>query len=189
MLQELLSEKKTAILKRWFHMIVETYPADSADFLKREKNQFANPIGYTTSTEIESIYDELVNGMDRQRLCALLDKIIRIRAVQQFSPSQAVVFVMLLKKAVREELGNEISKSQAYDELLEFENRIDNLALFAFDIYMECREKISDIKANEIRNRSKKLLERMNIAWENPGHACDLRLVNNVDDEKEREGR
>ncbi|MEE9557391.1 MAG: hypothetical protein V3V76_09030, partial [Candidatus Adiutricales bacterium] len=35
--------------------------------------------------------------------------------------------------------------------LVEIESRIDSTALLAFDIYMSCREKIHQIKQNELR--------------------------------------
>jgi len=171
MLKNLLSEHKPAILRRWFNLIVETYPSDASALYRREKDQFLNPVGYTIARQIEIIYDELFQGMNRERLSLSLDDIARIRAVQEFSPSQALVFVFLLKKAMREELDDEIRRDVALEELLEFESRIDELALLAFDAYVKCREKIYDIRANELRDRSKILLERMNLmygtGWQN----------------------
>jgi hypothetical protein len=40
------------------------------------------------------------------------------------------------------------------EELSRIERRIDQLGLLAFDIYMQCREKIYDLKANEMRART-----------------------------------
>ena len=138
-LDRLLLQKKAAILERWRHLILDTYPADSSRFLKQEKDRFANPIGSIISEGTEALYTELIGGMNLDRLVACLDSIIRVRAVQDFSPSQATAFIFLLKKAVREELESEIRENQIFQELLEFESRIDKLALLALDIYMKCR--------------------------------------------------
>jgi hypothetical protein len=45
-------------------------------------------------------------------------------------------------------------------ELIERESRIDGLALLCFDIYMKRREKIYEIKVNEIKNRASGLLRK-----------------------------
>ena len=44
-LNNLLSQKKAAITKKWFALVIETYPSDTAKFLKSQKNPFANPVG------------------------------------------------------------------------------------------------------------------------------------------------
>ncbi|MBA7594586.1 hypothetical protein ES703_01530 [subsurface metagenome] len=168
-LERLLPQKRAAILERWSQLILETYPADTSRFLKQEKDRFINPVGYTISQEIEVVYDELLQRMNSDKLAACLDNIIRIRAVQDFSPSQTVAFIFLLKKAIREELTSEIKENRVFEELLEFEARIDKLVLLAFDIYMKCREKVFEIRLNEAkveRERVLKLLERTNLTME-----------------------
>ncbi len=156
-------------MERWFQLILETYPADTSGFLKQEKDRFINPIGYTISQEIEVLYDELLQEMNPDKLAACLDNIIRIRAVQDFSPSQTVAFIFLLKKAIREELASKIAENRVLEELLKFESKIDKLVLLAFDIYMKCREKVFEIRVSEVkaeRERVLKLLERANLTME-----------------------
>ena len=165
-LKNLLSEKRSNILKRWLQSVLETYPADSQRFLKKQKDPFANPIRYTISREIENIFDELLNGMDAERISPMLDRIIRMRAVQDFSPSQALSFVYLLKKVIREELKTEISQGRLFDEFLRFESRIDEMALIGFGIYMTCREKLYEIRANQAKNQVSKLLQRAGLICE-----------------------
>jgi hypothetical protein len=170
-LEDLLSQKRDAILKRWFQLILETYPADTSRFLKKEKDRFLNPVGYTISQEIETLYDELLHKLDSEKVASCLDNIIRIRSVQDFPPSQAISFIFLLKKAVREELANEVFQNQAFEELLKFESKIDKLVSLALDIYTRCREKIYEIRVSEVkteRERVLKLLERINILERNP---------------------
>ncbi len=129
---------------------MESYPGDSL-FLKQEKDRFANPVGYTISQEIETLYEGLLQGVASDKLITSLDNIIRIRAVQDFSPSQAVSFVFRLKQAIRDELDKEIHEGQISKELLKFESKIDELALLAFDIYMKCRENIYEIRVNKLK--------------------------------------
>lgn len=161
----MLTRDSEAILKRWVDLIVESYPADTAGFLRREKDPFLNPVGHTISQEAALILGEVLGGKNADRLATSLDSIIRIRAVQDFAPSQAVDFVFLLKKAVRDGLKADSGDGRGHRELLEFESAVDSMALLAFDIYMRRREKIHEIRANEIRKRSAWLLDRLNRVY------------------------
>jgi hypothetical protein len=174
-LESLLSQKKSAIVKKWFNAILETYPAETAKFLSSQKDQFANPVGSTVSHEIENIFQELLQaqGFDREKVSPFLDKIIRIRAIQEFSPSQAVAFVFFLKKVIREVLAFDIQKNQLSEELLALEARIDDLALLSFDIYMKCREKLYELKANDVINGTYLLLKRARLICETPEPGSD----------------
>ncbi len=167
-LTKLLAQKKAPIVGRWLELIFETYPDDARRFLTKQKDRFANPVGTTISKEIETLYDELIEGLETDRVSPLLDRIIRVRAVQDFSPSQAVNFVFLLKKAIKKEILGEILEDQLSEDLAIIESRIDDLALLAFDIYMNCREKLNDIRANEAKNQVSKLLQRAGMISEIP---------------------
>mgnify|MGYP001821039897 CR=1 FL=1 len=153
-LRDLLVRNKRNILDDWFRLHVETYSADSAQFMKRENDPFANPVGSSSRTGLEAVFDELLGGMDHQALTDFLDPLIRIRAVQSFSPSQAVGFIFLLKKSIRKILEKDVSSQGLLDELSAFEMKIDELVLLGFNIYMECREKIYQLKEKEVKNRS-----------------------------------
>ncbi len=159
-----LSKKKPAILKRWFDIILKTYPEGTTTFFKDQKKQFANPVGYTLSHELEIIFEGLVNEreMDLERISPALDSVIRIKAVQDLTPSQALAFLFHLKKVIREELRSE--GMAASEELMRLDERIDALALLSFDIYMKCREKIFELKANEVKNRTFRLLQMAKLA-------------------------
>ena len=171
-LNRLLLQKKAAILERWHHLILDTYPVDGSSFLKQEKDRFANPIGSTISEGVETLFDELVGEMNLDRLSACLDSIIRVRAVQDFSPSDAIAFIPLVKKVVREELEGEIKEKSLFNELLKVESRIDDIMLLTFDIYMKCREQINEIRVKELRKEKDgvlRLLARTNHKSEEPG--------------------
>ncbi|MGB5530459.1 MAG: RsbRD N-terminal domain-containing protein [Ignavibacteriaceae bacterium] len=156
MINELLNKKRQAIVGNWIEVILNSYPAEASNFLKLKKNQFSNPIGYTITTNAEKIFDELINDCDIEKIKFLLEEIIRIRAVQCFSPSQAVYFLLDLKKAIRDELKTELVEKTTSDELLKIEFLIDQIVLIGFDLYMESREKVFNIRVNEIKSKSYK---------------------------------
>jgi hypothetical protein len=163
-LKDLLSRNEAGILKRWFDLILETYPADTATLMRRDKDQFTNPVGSTFSREIEILFRDLRKGSQGEKCQASLDSILKIRSVQDFSPSQAVGFVFLLKRAIGETLKDDICRESVMDEWLGFQSRIDALALRAFDTYMECREKICEIRVSQARTEKEmafRMMERM----------------------------
>jgi hypothetical protein len=173
-LQNLLSDKRSRIIKKWREVVFSTYPDDTQRFLRKEKSQFANPVGHIIAKDIEIIYDELVRDGDHKKIATCLDNIIRIRAIQDFKPSQAISFVLQLKDLIRQELSKSVPVGGLLDKLLSLERRIDGLALTAFDIYSECRQKINDIRVNEVRNHVGRLLKRANITIDLSEHEADL---------------
>ena len=167
-LVELLRKQRSSILGAWVDLIIETYPAETRGFLKKQKNSFANPVGTTISTELAHLFAEILQGGRLESLRPSLDKIIRVRAVQEFSPSQAVGFVLHLKRVLRSQLGKEIREYNLADELTEMEAKIDQTALLTFDIYVECREKLYEIKADKAGRQVSRLLMKAGLASEIP---------------------
>lgn len=162
-LEKQLSEKRTHIIKRWLDLTLETYPEDSRRFLKKRKDRFANPVGATLADEIEKLYDGFVEGADVEKISPILESIIRIRAIQDFTPSQAVAFIFLLKGIIKAELDQYIQDSLSPKQWFDFESRIDALALLAFDVYGKCREDLYHIRTNEVRNQYARLLQRAGL--------------------------
>jgi len=175
-LENILLENKVTILKRWLDLILETYPGDAATLLRKDRNHFANPVGSTISQEIEALFKGLLENKGPEVLSASLDSILKIRSVQDFSPSEAVGFVFLLKKAIGETLKSQTYEEPVRDEWLKFYSKIDELALLGFDIYMNCREKICEIRVNKAqaeREMAFKMMERMAYSREKPEEGGD----------------
>jgi hypothetical protein len=162
--QDLLTKHKSAILEDWLQSILDTYPPETARFLRQTKDGMANPVGATVKAETEHIFDELLAGDPKiQELSKFLDRIIRIRAVQDFTPDEALGFIFDLKQAVRRRLGKEMEDQAVRENLLRYEEKVDKLMLLGFSIYMSCREQIYELKAKEMRNLYAKVLERSGV--------------------------
>ncbi|HXX81506.1 MAG TPA: RsbRD N-terminal domain-containing protein [Thermodesulfovibrionales bacterium] len=161
-----LANKKSALLKRWFDVVMEPYPAETSGLLKNQEKQFTNPVGYTISHGLEHIFDMLIDekGADLEGMVPFLDSIVRIRAVQDLRPSQALSFVFHLRSVIREELASEAK--EFCEEMAILESRIDAIALMSFDIFVKCREKVYELKANEVKNRTFRLLQMANLVSE-----------------------
>lgn len=156
MICELLLKNKSLIVNKWIKLILGSYSIESSKFLNQEKNQFSNPVGSTISASAEGIFDEIVGSRDFDKIALLLTDSIKIRAIQNFSPSEAVGFVFILKRVIREELGKQINQEKFLDEMFEIESVIDKTALVAFDLYMQSREKVFQIRMSEAKYKLQK---------------------------------
>jgi hypothetical protein len=160
----LLSERKTSLTERWRQRLFESYPAETAIFLEKEKDHFGNPVGQRLSQGLQGLVQAFLTEMDRDQVLASLDEILRIRAIQDFAPSQALAFIFLLKNVIREELAPELKGGQYSQELQELEARIDGLVLLGIDVYTQRREQLHQVRVNEIRNRVSGLLRRTGLS-------------------------
>jgi len=172
-IEEVLKPKKKAVLKKWFHLVVENYPHETVQFIKNEADPFANPVGSAIWEGIAGLFDELIKGPDRSKVLGFLDRMMKVRAIQDFTPSQATGFIFGLKDLIRQELKRETVAETTVTELLRFESKIDSLARIAFDVYVQCRERIYEIKTNEIKNRYFRLLQQANLLYEIPEQKLD----------------
>jgi len=155
MLAHELARHRESILERWIGSVMDAYPDETAKFLKKEGDPFSNPVGAGLREGLADIVAGLAGDVGHEVFEPALDRVIRVRAVQDFSPAAAVGFVFDLKRIVREELDPSIG------DLSELDGRIDRLGLQAFDVYMRCREQVWAIRAKEIRSQSLGILERM----------------------------
>jgi hypothetical protein len=153
-----LAARRDEVLDRWIESVIDAYPDQTATFLKEQPNRFANPVGASLREGLADILDGVIAGSTAGDLLRPLDLVIRVRAVQEFTPSTAVGFIFDLKKIVRDVVADSPEVPQ------EFDRRIDRLGLAGFEVYMRCREQLWSIRAEEIRNQSLGILERMQ-AW------------------------
>ncbi|MDI6853700.1 MAG: RsbRD N-terminal domain-containing protein [Deltaproteobacteria bacterium] len=167
-LTQLLTQKKSAIFERWLDMIFSTYPPETSAFLKKEKDRFNNPMAYRIYEGAKGLVNGLVLGATAEEVSGYLDEIIRIKAMQDVAPSQALAFIFFLKTAVREELHPEIQSDAALSaEVVELESQIDGIALLGFDVYQKRREKLCEIRVDEVKRSVSGLLRKAGVNLNN----------------------
>jgi hypothetical protein len=175
-LRNLLESKKSSIIKKWFEFVTDTYAPDAALFFKNQGDGFLNPVGGTTRNILEKLFEAILEKADADGIAVTLEPLIKIRAVQNFSPSQAVGFLFVLKTIIRKELKKELKKTNP-EELVYIDARIDSLALIGFDIFMQCREKIYDLKTNTERSKIYTAFARAGLIKEIAADEPDLKFV------------
>jgi hypothetical protein len=161
-LLNVLQEKRKALEERWAELVFASYPQQSVPFLRQERDRFANPLGSTIRSEIAGLVEALLAGADADVLANHLDAIIRVRAVQDFTPAEALRFVFQLKQAVAEVAGDDAAGVPT-SEFLALHARLDELALQAFGIYVGCRERVFQIRAREATARTYSLLKQAGL--------------------------
>lgn len=149
-LSETLQEKKKQIQSIWIDRTLDSYT--SPGFFKKSVDAIANPIGANIRDGLSSLLDLILQDADIESYTKPLDQIVRIRAVQDFSPSQAVVPFLELKWIVRQVLNDSNKTKHLVHELAELDCKIDRLALAAFDKYMECREQLYKVRISELKS-------------------------------------
>jgi hypothetical protein len=154
-----LRSRREAALTRWRELIVGTYPREAGKFLFGQKDAFANPVGYTIEATVAKLYDGLLDGKPAGDQRDSLDEIIRIRAVQDFSPSDGLRFVFLLKTVLREQVTDQMAATEIWPQLSRLEAAVDELAMEAFDSYTACRERLANIRHSSLQRRTHHLLE------------------------------
>ena len=169
-ISDFLEAKRSAVIKHWLDAVLSTYSEQGAGFMRRQKDQFANPVGSTIKAGLERLFDEFAAGLDPERTAPHLDAIVRIRAVQEFMPSDALAFVIQFKEILRNTAGGALEP----DDWAELDNRTDRMALMAFDIYSSCRERLYQIRIKEMERNHHMLLRRSGMVLSDPGQQESL---------------
>ena len=140
------SKQRGALLKAWYDTTMQSYfPATDEAF--RRNTGFANPVGQAFQEAMATILDGLVAGSDMENFTAPLDRIVRVLAVQGLPAGVAIRFLAVLRNLL--EKNSELAVSEKKQWLA----RLDELAELSVEIWCECRETLSQLRINELRNR------------------------------------
>ena len=161
-LGKLLQERRHTIAQRWLECALEAYSPEGSKLFDSQKDPFANPVGHSLRTGMPQIIEALLEGGQQEMIREGLVEIIKIRAVQHHPASQAVSFVFGLKSVMRAQAGEAAEDPQLLSEWAEMDRRIDGIALTAFDIFVECREQVSELRVSEVKRQVSWIIEKLN---------------------------
>ena len=185
MLENLLREHQTEISALWLDLVLQSYPPETAMFLKENKDEYANPIGAAFRKGVDGITDCFARKAKDREIYPLVDDVMQIGAVQDITPSEFLRFLFYFKEAIRTVLADDAKAGRvAYAELAELEARIDETVLMSFDSYVEHRNKLYEIRVKELRAQTDRILERFNMTEP----TVEFELGAGGDDEDEGEG-
>ena len=153
LLNNMLLTRKKDLLNKWVNLIFDSYHAEGAKFFREQGDPFKNPVGGTIKNETEIVFDQLTGIMDTDILNKSLTNIIKIRSIQEFTPSEAVSFLFQLRDLIGEEISSDATLQIEHNEWLKLNRDIDTIISLAFNIYMDSREKLNSIRINEMKKR------------------------------------
>ncbi len=163
MLIELLQEREAELAQAWEAEFLATYSPVSARLVKQQRDPHANPMGHILRRDLPLLVHQVLGSMNPDQLGEPLENLCRMRSVQDFTASQSVSFVFLLKKVIREFLVEQrVELPDLLGELLALESRIDNLALYAFDAHAACRERMYQARVTQEKKSTEQLLRQIN---------------------------
>ena len=165
---DLVEERKDTIIERWVDAVLSAYPSESAALFQAQRDPFANPLGHSVREGTSGVFQAMLNGMDQEDLRACLDKIVRIRAVQQFTASEALSFVFSLRSIVQDVIPEAEADVRLRKGLTELNHKIDQVALAAFELYAARREEVSQLRINEVKRQVTWVMGKLNRENEGP---------------------
>ncbi|MFC2149897.1 RsbRD N-terminal domain-containing protein [Calditrichota bacterium] len=159
-MQKFRNFEQSEILTAWSEAVLAEYSAEGARFLAGQKDRFLNPVGFVLNDGLAKIVEFVLSGNSDVSLDEALEDILRIRAVQNFEPSAAMKFLVDLKKVLRQKFDAPQRQNGDLASFQTIEDRIDSLLLIAFDIYSRHREKISEIRIQELKRQMTPFYQR-----------------------------
>jgi hypothetical protein len=159
---DLLEERRDAIEERWVDAVLSAYPSDAAALFRAQQDPFANPLGHGVREGIRGILQTILSGMDPEELRSHLDRIIRIRAVQELTPAEALSFVFTLRSIVREVIPEAEENGRWKKGLAELDGKVDQVALAAFELYAAMREELAELRVKEVKRQVSWVLDKIN---------------------------
>lgn len=141
--EDMLSARRDTAIQKWSDAVFATYPFETTGFIRTRRDQFANPVGHATRAAGEAIYDAITGqDVDMDKVQAAVADLIRIRAVQDLKPEQAIGVLYLYKSVLRELFLADMLAAGDIRSFLDMEDRLDSLCLVAFNAYLADREKV-----------------------------------------------
>ena len=163
-LRDLFAEKKTIILQRWFDRVLEAYPPDTQRFFRENKGPYSNPTGYILRRAMGGIIDRVLRPVSIEEDRAILEPVMKVRALENLPPSQGMRFILPLREVLSDILEEEMKKSLLGQEWLDLNSRINHLALLGISLYSECREKVNQLRMKEWERRAGEVRGRRFVA-------------------------
>ncbi len=159
-LDEILASRRPQILRRWLELMYTLCPPETRGFLANERDPFANPVGQTLREAADELYERVCHP-GRPDACPALENLMRLHAVQGIAPSQAVAFLLALKRLLRAEINVALQGPTIHLDLETLDDRIDMLTLQAVDLFATYREQLAVLQVREARRGTAKLIERL----------------------------
>jgi len=156
----LIEQNKEKIHEQWLARRLSIFSEQKKSLIMTQMDQFQNPIRHEMAEGLAGILAHFSNK--GEHFSHAMDQITRVLAIQDFPPSRAMAMFYELKGIVRE-IAKKTGVGFGAKEWREFNCRVEQMTLEAFDSYVGHREKIYQLKVDESKNRAFMLLKKAGI--------------------------
>lgn len=150
-----IEARRGSILKTW-RASLDKSSGQGRPSSARRVNRFTDSVTYLVNESTNDVITWLAGPGGLADIPESFVDLCRLKAIQETSPSIAFGFIFDLKRVIRSTLGGPKGGSCVFDQV---DRRIDLLVLFAFDRYVEFREKVYLIRIAEMQ-RGEGLMKR-----------------------------
>lgn len=161
--------RKKETLDEWFKTMVVLFN-NGTDFFNNEDDHFLNPVRSIIVPTIKFIFSYLFEEIDINEFTESLEKFAKLLALKGPKAREALGPLLLFKEKVIKDI---VLLDSTHIELFEITGRFDNLILIIFDLFVQSREKIYEIRVNEVKRLTYSLLKNKDLIEKIPTFDCD----------------
>ncbi len=158
-LKEFLQTHQKALRDEWFKLALSAYPEMGRPFFEKVTGGFDNPVGQTIYDSLTALLAELLqDAPEEEVILAQVSNIMAIKAVQDVAPSKAASVFPAFKQVVMRAVYPKGKCQVETEELIDFFDALDTVTLYAFDVYLERRVQIYEMRLAQIKANNDILL-------------------------------
>ncbi len=150
-LRAALESRRDALLSEWFAETLKSYPDQTAQFLGRVADRFRNPAGHLLRENLAALFDAVFLSDDWPAATDALRELAQLRAVQGFTPEEAIRFIPAFRPIAGSVLVAEADAARDLDV------RLARLTGLARRFHEQWRDRIEEVRSNEVGRRTRAL--------------------------------
>jgi nucleoside 2-deoxyribosyltransferase len=167
--RDIVSSRKDRWISQWMDVLMSSYPQESARFFRETSDPFANPVGAAFRKGVRNLFEVLeADDYDPEAAKQALDPMIRVRAIQEMAPSEALGFIPQIKSIMEADTRLLESGDARVIRVRQIAGHADKALLTAFDLYMACKKHVYTLRAQQARDGVRQLLIKKELISELP---------------------
>lgn len=157
---------KSNILDEWYKCMVSSlYNNDETNYIMNEKDSFINPSGSILKDALTDIFGYLFEEEEKEldKINVSLEKFTKLLALKGNDAEKVLGPLFLLKSKIVANIESFYLSDKGYNEISKILSCFDRVILKIFDFYLKAREKVYEIRVNEVKRLTFSLLRANNL--------------------------
>ena len=160
---------KRNILDEWYKCMVSSlYNNDETNYIMNEKDSFINPSAFILKNVLADIFGYLFEKTELDKINGSLEKFTKLLALKGTDTEKILGPLFLLKSKIVANVESLYLSDKGYSEITKILSCFDRVILKIFDFYLKAREKIYEIRVNEVKRLTFSLLRANNLVEKIP---------------------